>query len=116
MQIVGEMMRKNDNSCDLLFSSEWPQGILNGSSVDSVTSSLSGSAALSKLIKSTPSRYHFCTALKTFVEREPFDSPFVGFSRFINLAPFGSGHKVNDSYILLMIILGLLRFQDCSHV
>lgn len=103
LSIVSDMIRKNDNCCDLLFSSEWPQGILHCSSLDGVTSSLAGSASLSKLIKTTPSRYHFCTALKTFVEREPFESPFVSFARFINLAPLGSGHKVKIPNLLLYV-------------
>jgi len=91
---------KGVTNADILITSDWPQNILTGSSVNLTTqSTIRESQSVSDLCSWLKPRYHFSSS-ECFYEREPFfhsrqaeDTDGYRITRFISLAPFGNTAK-----------------------
>lgn len=85
---------------DILVTSDWPAGVINGSNVKYSSSDMpTGQPKISELCSSIKPRYHICSS-SFYYEREPFSHNHVEDSngtyhitRFINLATFESVTK-----------------------
>ena len=87
---------KGYNEADILVTSEWPAGVLDGSKASFDRSAEPASSeGLSELCTALKPRYHFSSS-DLFWEREPFfhaSDPPRPITRFLSLAPFGNAAK-----------------------
>jgi len=94
------------NSAHILVTSQWPDGIHNGSKVDLDTGhTLESQTCVAELCTALKPRYHFSTSPLTFYEREPFyhdrsadQSETFHITRFISLGSFTSPNKAKWIY------------------
>lgn len=94
------------NSADILITSQWPDGIHNGSKVELDTGDKPESqTCLAELCTVLKPRYHFSTSPLAFFEREPFyhnkdadHSETFHITRFISLGSFMNPNKAKWIY------------------
>jgi len=93
------------NSADILITSQWPDGIRNGSKIELDTDdNLEAQTCVAELCTALKPRYHFSTSL-VFYEREPFfhdrradQSETFHITRFISLGSYTSPNKAKWIY------------------
>lgn len=83
---------------DLLLTSEWPKGIVNGSIVGNEMPDC-GSLEIAELTKALKPHYHLASSAK-FFEREPYNnnSSEARVTRFIGLGDYGNAEKDRAFY------------------
>lgn len=92
------MDKRGSDLTDILFTAEWPQGILNNSPRATTVDPAVGSRDLADFVKRNPAKYHISVKSPDFFEREPYENlsknlEFLVATRFINLGNVGSDQK-----------------------
>ncbi|EME81166.1 uncharacterized protein MYCFIDRAFT_189399 [Pseudocercospora fijiensis CIRAD86] len=91
---------KHFKHADILVTSEWPAGVVDGSHSKYAAQPPSGVQSLGDLVTALKPRYHFSTSI-AFFEREPFFHnvpPPQPITRFLSFAAFGNEAKQKALY------------------